>query len=185
MAGYAKPDALVETDWLEEHVQDPGTRVIEVDEDTEAYEKGHIEGAVGWNWTTDLHTEVGRDYVDVAVLRGTYQGGGQAELEVQVSCEALGSDPAAQLRGSGDEPIARLVAITRHRGISGSDLQLLAGPAAEANGQPQPVLAEAHDAPDAPGRLRAVHDVVADLDLPVALGGHTAISPDGAARSPV
>ena len=66
MAGYAKPDALVDTDWLEEHVKDPGTRVIEVDEDTEAYEKGHIEGAVGWNWTTDLHTEVGRDYKDQA-----------------------------------------------------------------------------------------------------------------------
>lgn len=55
---------------------------------------------------------VGRDYADVAVLRGTYQGGGQAELEVQVSCEALGgADTAAQLRGSGQEPIARLVAI--------------------------------------------------------------------------
>ena len=55
---------------------------------------------------------VGRDYADVAVLRGTYQGGGQAELEVQVSCESLGGvDPAAQLRGSGDEPVARLVAI--------------------------------------------------------------------------
>ena len=64
MAGYANPDALVETDWLEEHVNDPNIRVIEVDEDTEAYEKGHIQGAVGWNWTTDLHTEVGRDYVD-------------------------------------------------------------------------------------------------------------------------
>ena len=68
MAGYAKPDALVETDWLEEHVNDPAVRVIEVDEDTEAYEKGHIEGAVGWNWTKDLHAEVGRDYVDRAEL---------------------------------------------------------------------------------------------------------------------
>ncbi|HET9250293.1 MAG TPA: sulfurtransferase [Actinomycetota bacterium] len=64
MAGYANPDALVETEWLEEHVDDPAIRVIEVDEDTEAYEKGHIQGAVGWNWTTDLHTDVGRDYVD-------------------------------------------------------------------------------------------------------------------------
>jgi len=55
---------------------------------------------------------VGRDYVDVAVLRGTYQGGGQAELDVHVSCEALGGvDPAEQLRGGGNEPIARLVAI--------------------------------------------------------------------------
>ena len=63
MADYANPNALVETDWLEEHLGDEGLRVIEVDEDTTAYEKGHISGAVGWNWTTDLHTKVGRDYV--------------------------------------------------------------------------------------------------------------------------
>ena len=68
MAEYANPDALVETDWLEANVSDPGIRVIEVDEDTEAYLKGHIEGSVGWNWTTDLHTDVGRDYVDQAGL---------------------------------------------------------------------------------------------------------------------
>src|SRR5262245_64076952 len=68
MAEYANPDALVETDWLEANVNDPAIRVIEVDEDTEAYEKGHIEGAVGWNWTTDLHADVGRDYVDQAGL---------------------------------------------------------------------------------------------------------------------
>jgi thiosulfate/3-mercaptopyruvate sulfurtransferase len=68
MAEYANPDALVETDWLEANVNDPGIRVIEVDEDTEAYEKGHIEGSVGWNWTTDLHADVGRDYVDQAGL---------------------------------------------------------------------------------------------------------------------
>jgi len=64
MAAYANPDALVETDWLEEHLNDPAIRVIEVDEDTTAYEKGHIPGAVGWNWSTDLHAPVGRDYVD-------------------------------------------------------------------------------------------------------------------------
>jgi thiosulfate/3-mercaptopyruvate sulfurtransferase len=68
MAEYANPDALVETDWLEANANDPGIRVIEVDEDTEAYDKGHIEGAVGWNWTTDLHADVGRDYVDQARL---------------------------------------------------------------------------------------------------------------------
>jgi thiosulfate/3-mercaptopyruvate sulfurtransferase len=55
---------LVSTDWLEEHLDDPDVRVIEVDEDTTAYEKGHIRGAVGWNWNTDLHTSVGRDYKD-------------------------------------------------------------------------------------------------------------------------
>jgi len=64
MAGYANPEALVETNWLEEHLNDPAIRVIEVDEDSTAYEKGHIPGAVGWNWNTDLHAPVGRDYVD-------------------------------------------------------------------------------------------------------------------------
>jgi thiosulfate/3-mercaptopyruvate sulfurtransferase len=68
MTEYANPDALVDTDWLEAHVDDPDIRVIEVDEDIEAYEKGHIRGAVGWNWTTDLHAEVGRDYVSQAEL---------------------------------------------------------------------------------------------------------------------
>jgi len=64
MSEYANPDVLVSTDWLEEHLGDEGIRVIEVDEDSNAYEKGHIRGAVGWNWTTDLHTAVGRDYKD-------------------------------------------------------------------------------------------------------------------------
>jgi thiosulfate/3-mercaptopyruvate sulfurtransferase len=63
VADYANLDALVETDWLEEHVDDPGVRTIEVDEDTNAYEKGHIRGAVGWNWNTDLHDPLRREYV--------------------------------------------------------------------------------------------------------------------------
>ncbi|TMK84154.1 MAG: sulfurtransferase, partial [Actinobacteria bacterium] len=64
MSGYANPKALVETDWLEEHQNDPSIRIIEVDEDTSAYEKGHIAGALGWDWFKDLHAPIGRDYVD-------------------------------------------------------------------------------------------------------------------------
>ena len=64
MGEYANPDVLVSTEWLEEHLDDGNVRTIEVDEDTTAYEKGHIRGAVAWNWTTDLHTSVGRDYLD-------------------------------------------------------------------------------------------------------------------------
>jgi thiosulfate/3-mercaptopyruvate sulfurtransferase len=66
MGEYAKPEVLVSTDWLEEHLDDPDVRTIEVDEDTSAYEKGHIRGAMAWNWTTDLHTDTGRDYRDQA-----------------------------------------------------------------------------------------------------------------------
>ena len=56
---------------------------------------------------------VGRDYADVAVLRGTYQGGGEAELEVRgdAASRSAASVEPPQLRGGGDEPIARLVAI--------------------------------------------------------------------------
>jgi thiosulfate/3-mercaptopyruvate sulfurtransferase len=64
MASYANPEALVETDWLEQNLNNPSIRVIEVDEDAGAYGKGHIPNAVGWNWNTDLHATVGRDYVD-------------------------------------------------------------------------------------------------------------------------
>ena len=64
MGGYANPDALVDTDWLEEHADDPKVRIIEVDEDTTAYEKGHITNALAWNWFADLHVPVGRDYVN-------------------------------------------------------------------------------------------------------------------------
>jgi thiosulfate/3-mercaptopyruvate sulfurtransferase len=76
MADYANPDALVSTDWLEDHLDDPDIRVIEVDEDTSAYEKGHIKGAVAWNWTTDLHTDVGRDYLDQDGFAGLLSAAG-------------------------------------------------------------------------------------------------------------
>jgi len=76
MAEYANPDVLVSTDWLEEHLDDPAVRAIEVDEDTEAYEKGHVRGAVGWNWNTDLHSEVGRDYRDQAGFSELLSGAG-------------------------------------------------------------------------------------------------------------
>jgi len=87
MSEYANPDVLVSTDWLEEHLRDAEVRVIEVDEDTNAYEKGHIHGAVGWNWTTDLHTKVGRDYQDQA---------GFADL---LSEAGVGSDTTVVLYG--------------------------------------------------------------------------------------
>jgi len=67
--GYANPDALVETDWLEGHLNDPSIRIVEVDEDTSAYDKGHIPGSIGWNWFNDLHAPVGRDYLDQAGLQ--------------------------------------------------------------------------------------------------------------------
>ncbi len=87
MAGYANPDALVETDWLEDHLEDENVQVIEVDEDTTAYDKGHIRGAVGWNWSTDLHAEVGREYL------------GQRELADLLSRAGVGESTTVVLYG--------------------------------------------------------------------------------------
>ncbi len=64
MSDYANPDALVSTDWLAQHLDDAGVRIIEVDEDTTSYEKDHIPGALAWNWATDLHHPVRREYID-------------------------------------------------------------------------------------------------------------------------
>src|ERR1043165_5818390 len=60
MADYANPAALVSTQWVADHLNDPNVRLIEVDVDTNAYGQGHIQGAVGVNWTTQLGDPVRR-----------------------------------------------------------------------------------------------------------------------------
>jgi thiosulfate/3-mercaptopyruvate sulfurtransferase len=76
MSEYVHPEVLVETEWLAEHLDDSAIRVVEVDEDTTAYEKGHIPQALGWNWFVDLHDPLRRDYVDQAGLSRLLQRAG-------------------------------------------------------------------------------------------------------------
>jgi len=64
MAEYANPEVLVTTDWVSQHLNDPKIRIVEVDVDTSAYDQGHIPGAIGWNWQTQLQDPVLRDLVD-------------------------------------------------------------------------------------------------------------------------
>lgn len=64
LAQYAHPERLVTTQWLEEHLGDPGLVVAESDEDVLLYETGHIPGAVKIDWHVDLNDPVARDYVD-------------------------------------------------------------------------------------------------------------------------
>lgn len=59
-ATYAHPEVLVETDWVATHGKDANVRLLEVDVDTTAYDQGHIEGAVGWNWQTQLQDQTRR-----------------------------------------------------------------------------------------------------------------------------
>ena len=61
MTSYANLSALVSTEWVAEHLADPGVRLLEVDVDTAAYGQGHLPGAVGVNWSTQLSDQVRRD----------------------------------------------------------------------------------------------------------------------------
>ena len=68
MSEYTHPEVLVSTQWVADHQNDPKVRLIEVDVDTTAYDQGHIAGAVGWNWQTQLQDNVRRDLIDKPTL---------------------------------------------------------------------------------------------------------------------
>jgi len=60
----SRETALVTAEWVEEHLDDPSIVLVEVDEDTTSYDKGHIRGAIKLDWTTDLQDQVRRDFVN-------------------------------------------------------------------------------------------------------------------------
>ena len=86
MTAYAK-DVLVDADWAQQHLDDPNVRFVEVDVDTAAYDEGHIPGAVGWNWTSQLSDGVRRDIV------------GKDELEQLLSDSGIGPETTIVLYG--------------------------------------------------------------------------------------
>ena len=63
---YAHPEALVETEWVAEHLNDANIRIVECDEDVLLYDLGHIPGAVKIDWVNDLNDPLVRDYLDRA-----------------------------------------------------------------------------------------------------------------------
>ncbi|PKB68416.1 MAG: sulfurtransferase [SAR202 cluster bacterium Io17-Chloro-G4] len=76
MAEYANPNSLVSTDWVAQHGSDANVRLVEVDVDTAAYEQGHIAGAVGWNWQSQLQTTLQRDVISQQGLEQLLGGAG-------------------------------------------------------------------------------------------------------------
>ena len=64
MNAYARPESIVETEWVYEHLDDPSVRLVEVDVDTNVFDHGHISGAVGWNWQSQLQQGMVRDLID-------------------------------------------------------------------------------------------------------------------------
>ena len=80
----SRDSALVNADWVEEHLSDPQVVLVEVDEDTTAYDKGHIQGAIKLDWTTDLQDQVRRDFVSKAQFEALLSGKGVANDDTVV-----------------------------------------------------------------------------------------------------
>ena len=59
--GYTYGEVLVTTDWVAARLDDPQVRLVEVSVDTQAYDSGHIPGAIGWSWKEDTQDTLRRD----------------------------------------------------------------------------------------------------------------------------
>lgn len=64
MSNYARPEVLVDTDWVAAHLNDPNIRLVESNEDVLLYSTGHVPGAINIDWHADLNDPVVRDYVN-------------------------------------------------------------------------------------------------------------------------
>ena len=61
--GYVHPEKLVSTEWVAEHLNAPGVRIVESNEDILLYSRGHVPGAVHIDWVADLNDPIARDYL--------------------------------------------------------------------------------------------------------------------------
>jgi thiosulfate/3-mercaptopyruvate sulfurtransferase len=83
----SRENTLVTAQWVEDNLDTDGIVLIEVDEDTSAYDKGHIKGAIKLDWTTDLQDQVRRDFV------------GKAQFEALLSSRGVSNDDTVILYG--------------------------------------------------------------------------------------
>jgi len=83
VAEYVK-DVLVETEELQGRLGEPGLKVVEIDEDTTLYHKGHIPGAISWDWAKDLHEPLRREFVDQKGLQDLLNRSGINEGDTAV-----------------------------------------------------------------------------------------------------
>jgi thiosulfate/3-mercaptopyruvate sulfurtransferase len=84
MNGYAHPEVLVETDWVKANLGKPGVKVVEIDVDTQQYDAGHLQGAIGFNWQTQLQDPLNRDILGKEAFEQLAGGAGIAPEDTVV-----------------------------------------------------------------------------------------------------
>ena len=154
MADYAHPESLVSTEWVAEHGGDANVRLVEVDVDTSAYEQGHIQGAVGWNWQSQLQQPVRRDLAS------------KEEIEQLLGGSGIGNDTTVVLYGDNNNWFAAW-AFWQLKYYGHGDVRLMNGGRVkwEAEGRPlttdEPSYAAAsYTASDGDQSIRAYRDQV-------------------------
>src|SRR5256712_2594680 len=81
MARYANPETLVDTEWDKNNLSKPGIKLVEIDVDTKQYDAGHIPGAIGFNWQTQLQDQVRRDIISKEAFEKLVGGAGVAPTD--------------------------------------------------------------------------------------------------------
>ncbi len=154
MAEYAHPESLVSTDWVAEHGNDGNVRLIEVDVDTAAYEQGHIAGAVGWNWQSQLQQSVRRDVIS------------KEEMEGLLGAAGVGNDTTIVLYGDNNNWFAAW-AFWQIRYYGHGDVKLMNGGRAKWEAEARPMTTDvpahapaAYAASDPDESIRAYRDQV-------------------------
>ena len=135
MAEYSHPESLVTTDWVAEHGDEANVRLVEVDVDTSAYDEGHIAGAVGWNWQSQLQASLRRD-----LISGT-------ELEALLGVAGIDNNTTVILYGDNNNWFAAW-AFWQLKYYGHSDVRLMNGGRAKwvADGRPLTTDAPSHAA---------------------------------------
>ena len=153
-ARVANPQAIVTTDWVEEHKDDDNVALVEVDVDTDAYDEGHVPGAIGWNWTTQLNDELRRDILD------------RRQMATLLGQSGIGRNTTVVLYGDNNNWFAayaywqmKMFGHRRLKIMDGGRVKWIAEGRATTTDVPQPE-ARIYRAPQADSSLRATRDYV-------------------------
>jgi thiosulfate/3-mercaptopyruvate sulfurtransferase len=152
----SRNDVLVTADWAQEHLGRPGIVFVEVDEDTSAYDKGHIEGAVKLDWKTDLQDPLRRDFVS------------KEQFEELLSRKGIANDDTVVLYGGNNNWFAAY-AYWYFKLYGHSDVKLIDGGRKKWELDSRPLSSDAVERPatryqaqDADTSIRAFRDEVVD-----------------------